>query len=283
MPPDPPASWRSSALLSSLYREASSRLFPAAPGRVCLAWALRSLLHELVELRVHANHRPAAAVRQGNSGPGGFPEPQDLRVAHHLLNHGRVHQLLPRPTGCLPHPFHCTQPVISPQHHLWILHHLLLSLRLGTHCTREGRKAQGATLDATSAKNRDLLPRRLGSSGLLESELSAIIWEKGSPASKASEQPRARPQCEVLNKTPRDPGGVPGPPGPRAGFFSFSSGSRTFYLHAAREFQCEESCSVAGYWEFFFFFGGGGTTICIKLQGHAMKHSKSWGPALSQT
>ena len=41
---------------------------------------------------------------------------------------------------------------------------------------------------------------------------------------------------------------------------------------------------MAGYWEFFFFLGGGGDyTICIKLQGHVIKHSKSWGPALSQT
>ena len=72
----------------------------------------------------------------------------------------------------------------SPQHHLWILHHLLLSLRLGTHYARERRNPP-----SKSAKKPDLAPRHLRSRGLLEPELSAIIWEKGSPAPKASEQP----------------------------------------------------------------------------------------------
>ena len=61
------------AILSIAFVTVQGSQLPDAPGRVCLAWALRSLLHELVELRVHANHRPAAAVRQGNSGPGCFP------------------------------------------------------------------------------------------------------------------------------------------------------------------------------------------------------------------
>ena len=167
VPPDLPAFWRSSAFLGIRSGQQRTRWFC---GHVRLAWALRSLLHELVELRVHANHRPESGLGfpAKGQGPGGRPKPrpQNLRVAHHLLNHGRVHQLLPRPTGFLgPIPMHTARH--SPQHHLWILHHLLLSLRLGTHYARERRNPP-----SKSAKKPDLAPPRLRSRGLLFWSLS---------------------------------------------------------------------------------------------------------------
>mmetsp|Transcript_118493 Transcript_118493/g.297987 ORF Transcript_118493/g.297987 Transcript_118493/m.297987 type:complete len:202 (-) Transcript_118493:147-752(-) len=63
---------------------------------------LGSLLHELVQLWVHAHHRA-----------------NGIRVAHHLLHHGRLHYLL---------------------HQLWVLHHHLLRLR---HHLRHGVPSRG--------------------------------------------------------------------------------------------------------------------------------------------